>query len=158
MSFAITAITVATVSTVASVHQSREARKDQKKAAAVAEKQRRLETSRNAIDQIRQSQIARASILQQGENQGAVSSTAIAGATGAVQSQTGGNIGFANRIFELQNSRQRLLTSASTHQGRASGFGQLANLAMLAPTSTGSPSGADGSGTVMNDNFKGIGS
>ena len=132
MTWALTAITVATVSTVASVSQGRQARKDQRRANEVAQKSAKLESTRGAVEQVRQAQIARASVLQQGENAGVSDSSVVAGATGSIQFQAGGNIGFANAIFGLQQSRARLLQSAASHQGRASDFGQLASLATTA--------------------------
>jgi len=154
------AIIVAAVATTASVVQSNKARRERKRANKIAAKQAKLQQGRSAIAEVRKAQLARASILQQGENQGAGESTAVAGATGAVQSQAGGNIAFAQQIFGLQNSANRLRQSAQTHMDRSSGFRAIGNLAMQTGSmfGGGTPSSADGSGTVMNDNFRGIGS
>ena len=155
---------IAFVGMVASNRNARKARQQQRRARLLDVKRAKLQSGRAAAEQVRQAQIARASILQQAENQGASDSTAVAGAAGAVQSQAGGNIAFAQSIFSLQNSASRLRESASASMGRASGFQQLSGIGMQAFNmsggfnSTPSASGTDGSGTVMNPNFQGIGS
>ena len=148
-------VAVAVVSTAVSVDQSKKARRQQRRAADLAQKGARLEASRGAAEQVRQSQIARASALQQGENQGASGSTAVAGAVGSIQSQTGGNIGFANQIFGLQQSRNSLLLAASDSQGRAAGFAQLASIAGGQIGSFGSSGGANPKAPVLANNSAG---
>ena len=119
------AITAATAAHV----QGNRARADQRHVADVQNKQRRLSSAKGAVETIRQSQIARANILQSGENQSVGSSSGVLGGAGSVTSQAGGNINFANQIFAHQQSAQRLMDSANSKQAMASGFGQIANLA-----------------------------
>ena len=156
---------VSAVGVVSSASNASKARRQQRKARKIDEKRARLEASRGAAEQVRQGQLARASVLQQGENQGASGSTAIQGAVGSIQSQTGSNIGFAQTIFGLQNSANRMRQAAQESQGRSAGFSQLGSLAMSVNAS-GMVDGMDqsifgstsGTGTVMNDSFRGIGS
>ena len=156
---------MAGISTVSAASSASKARRQQRKARTIDEKRARLEASRGAVEQVRQGQLARASVLQQGENQGASGSTAVQGAVGSIQSQTGSNIGFAQTIFGLQNSANRMRQAAQASQGRSAGFSQLGSLAMSV-SSSGMVDGLDqsifgstgGSGTVMNDSFRGIGS
>ena len=118
------------VATVGSLYSQNRARKDAKRARAVDNKRNRLQSGRAAIANVRQAQIARASVVQQGENQGVGSSSAIAGATGSITSQAGGNLGFANTIFGLQQSASRLRESSNLWSSRASGISQLGNFGM----------------------------
>lgn len=144
-------IAAGALSTVA--YETNRARSDEKKARKVAQKGAKLQAGRAAVEQVRQGQIARASILAQGENQGAGSSTAIAGAVGAAQSQTGGNLSFAQQIFSLQASQNRLLESAAGHLGRASDFQAIASIA--SSFAGGVPSGGGGSPSSQNGNLGG---
>ena len=105
------------------------ARREQKRSNALARKSQKLKSKKGAIEQVRQAQIARADVLQQGENTGVGGSSLVSGSTGSIQSQAGGNIGFANTIFGLQNSIQRLRQSANSLQGVSSGFRAIGTLA-----------------------------
>jgi len=141
-------IGVAAAGTVGAAVQSGKARRDQKRANEQANRSRTLQARRSAVEQVRQAQIARSSVVQQGENQGVGGSSAALGGAGAVKSQAGGNVGFANQIFGLQNSIHRLQQSAVGHQGKSQAFGAIANLGMQAvtmgmgtPTSTPKPAG-----------------
>ena len=154
-----TAAVIGGVATAGSLVASRKARKQQEKAMALDAKRSKLQSGRAAIEQVRQSQIARASVLQQGENRGAGDSTAVAGSLGSIQSQTGGNVAFAETIFGLQNSASKLRQSAGKFASISSGISQLGSLGMnLASAGAFTSGGTGGSGTVMNDNFRGIGS
>jgi len=105
------------VSAVGSLYSSHKARSQQRKAQDLQTKQAKLQAGRAAVERVRQGQIARASILQQGENQEAGGSTAVAGSAGAIQSQVGGNNAFAQKIFGLQESASKLMQSANQWQG-----------------------------------------
>ena len=123
----ITAAFIVAGATASSAYEAKKGRKDAKKARAVEAKSDKLKAARSAVDGIKAAQIARASILQQGENQGASGRSAVTGATGAVQSQAGGNIAFANTIFGLQNSARRLRESAGSLRNISSGISKLTN-------------------------------
>jgi len=118
------------VGAVGSLYSARKARKQQKRAMQIQQKSAKLASARQAVQQIRQSQIARAQILQAGENQGVGESSGVLGGAGSATSQAGGNIGFANQLFGLQQSAQRLMQSANTWSGRASGIAQISNFGM----------------------------
>jgi len=134
-----TAGTAAAVGTVAviggvgiagSLIASNKARKQAAKARKVDQKRAQLSSARSAVEQVRQAQIARASVLQQGVNQGVGDSTAVAGGAGSISSQAGSNIAFAQRLFDLQNSARRLRESAFKFNGISSGISQLTSLAV----------------------------
>ena len=122
---------VAAVGAVGGAVQAGKARREQKRANEQANRARTLQARRGAVEQVRQAQIARSSVVQQGENQGVGGSSAVLGGAGAVKSQAGGNIGFANQIFGLQNSIQRLQQSAMGHQSNAAGASAIANFAQM---------------------------
>ena len=126
-----TAVVAITAITASAVEQNK-ARQDQKRARKIAQKSKRLQGQRGAIEQVRQGQIARASVLQQGENQGVGNSTAIAGSAGAIQSQTGGNLAFAQQIFSLQQQEDKLREAAFGHMGRAANFQAVGSIATTA--------------------------
>ena len=117
------------------------ARREQKRANEQANRARTLQARRGAVEQVRQAQIARSSVVQQGENQGVGGSSAVLGGAGAIKSQAGGNIGFANQVFGLQNSIHRLQQSALGFQGQSQAFGSLANLASAGMGMVGGMSG-----------------
>ena len=125
-----TAAVIGGASVAGSLYSQHKARGAARDARAVDNKRARLQSGRAAIANVRQAQMARQSVVQQGENQGVGSSSAIAGATGSITSQAGGNLGFANTIFGLQQSANRLRESSLMWQGRASGISQLGNLGM----------------------------
>jgi hypothetical protein len=133
---AATAATVGTVAviggvaTAGSLIASRKSRKLQEKAMRAQQRASQLQASRSAVQSIRQSQIARADIIQQGENQGVGGSSAVAGGAGSVASQGGANVAFAQKIFGLQNAASRLMQSANMWRGRASGIAQIGNFGM----------------------------
>ena len=145
---------VAVVTTAVSVDQQKSAERKRKRAADISNKQQKLKSGREAVEQVRQAQIARASVLQQGENRGAGDSTAVAGSVGSIQSQAGGNIGFANQIFGMQQSRSRLLQSAIGHDRRARTAEAVGSIAMNA-MSMGEFSGGSSTKPVLADNSKG---
>ena len=124
-----------------SLFEGRKARKDTKKARAIDERRGRLQTQRQSVEQIRKAQQARAQVVAQGEAQGVGESSGVLGGLGAIQSQAGGNIGFAQQIFGLQQSASRLRSSAQGHMGNSQAFGQLAG---LAANFSGPGLGADG--------------
>jgi len=113
----------------ASVVEARKSRKDAARARKVQERSNRLQSGRQAVEQVRQAQIARADVIQSGENQGVGGSSAVIGGAGSVQSQAGSNIGFAQQLFNLQQSARRLQDSAALHAGNSQGFATFASLA-----------------------------
>jgi len=123
-----TAVVVA-IAAVASISESRKARKASRRARKVDERRGRLQAGRQAIDGVRQAQIARAQIAQGAVNSGVGGSSASLGAQGAVQSQAGGNIGFAQQVFNLQQSRNRLINSAAMHTFNSNAFATIGSAA-----------------------------
>jgi len=112
-----------------SLVEGRKGRKDAQRAREIDEDRARLESGKQAIQQVREAQIARAQLIQQGASQGAGESSSVQGAAGSIQSQAGGNIAFAQQLFSLQQSASRLRSSAEGHFGKSQAFGQLASFA-----------------------------
>jgi len=108
--------------------EARKSRKDARKARKIDERRNKLQTQRSSAEQVRQAQIARSQIVQNSENQGVGGSSAAVGGAGSVQSQAGGNITFAQQIFGLQQSSNRLRESAFSHTGKSQAFGSIAAL------------------------------
>ena len=129
MSGLITAAAVIATATVYSAVEAGKGRRDQKRAREVQAKSDKLTTQRSAVEQVRQAQIARASVAQGGENTGVAGSSAIQGATGSIQSQAGGNLGFAQQIFNHQQAKNKLLESAFGHMGKAANAQAVASVA-----------------------------
>ena len=112
-----------------SLVEGRKARKSAEKAAKVDQRRARLQSTRQSLEQVRKAQIARAQVLATGEQQGVAGSSAVLGGAGSIQTQAGGNIGFAEQLFSLQQSASRLRLNASMHAGQSQAFGTLASLA-----------------------------
>ncbi len=125
-----TMATIGAAGVAGSLYSSRKARKQQKRAQQIQMKSAKLQSARQAVQQVRGAQIARAQILQAGENQGVGGSSGVMGGAGSATSQAGGNIGFANQLFGMQQSAQRLMQSANTWAGHASGIAQISNFGM----------------------------
>lgn len=112
-----------------SLQQSRQARKQTKKAERLDERRSKLQASRSAVESIRKAQVARAQILQAGENQGVGGSSAVAGGVASIASSTAGNLGFADQLFKLQQSSRRLRQSAADFSGNSQSITQVGNFA-----------------------------
>ena len=112
-----------------SLQQSRQARKQTKKANRLDERRAKLQATRSAVESIRKSQVARAQIVQAGENQGVGGSSAVSGGVASIASSTAGNIGFADQLFKLQQSSSRLRQSAADFSSNSQAIGQLGGMA-----------------------------
>ena len=122
-----------------SLLSSEAARQDQKKARKIGNRRARLESGRQAIEQVRQAQIARADVVASSNAQGVEGSSAALGGAGSIKSSTGSNISFAQQIFQLQQSQSRLNQSAANKQMFAGILGQVGAAAgsFAGPTATG---------------------
>ena len=143
---ALTTIALGTLAagTVASVYEGRRARKMQEKAVKVDEKRSKLQAMRSSVQQIRQAQIQRAEIAQMGENQMVGGSSGVAGGMASAQSQATSNIAFAQQIFGLQQSYNRMRGAANKHSFNAQAWQALSSAAasgMMAASSA--PSGSN---------------
>ena len=105
----------AAVGTAASLYEGRRSRKMQEKAMKVDEKRSKLQAMRSSVQQIRQAQIQRAEIAQMGENQMVGGSSGVVGGMASAQSQATSNIAFAQQIFGLQQSYNRMRMAANKH-------------------------------------------
>jgi dsDNA-specific endonuclease/ATPase MutS2 len=123
------AATAIAVGTVGSLYEGRRARKMSEKAMKVDEKRSKLQSMRSSVEQIRQAQIQRAQIAQMGENQNVASSSGVAGGMASVQSQATGNIAFAQQLFGLQQSYNRMQTAANKHSFNAQAWQALGSAA-----------------------------
>lgn len=120
---------VAAVAVGGAAVENRKSRKEQRKARKIQSKQENLKVTRAAAEQVRQAQIARAQIIQAGENQGVGTSSAVAGGAGSVQSQAGGNLAFTQQLFSLQQQANRRLLAADKYAGNAATYGAISNIA-----------------------------
>ena len=139
------ATAAAIIATVGGVSESRKARKDQNKARKIQERSGRLQAGRQAVEGVRQAQIARANVVQQSETTGAGGSSAVAGALGSIQSQAGSNISFAQSLFNLSQQANSRLAKAAMHRSNAQAFEQIASMA--ANSGGGSPGGSPSGST-----------
>lgn len=117
------------VGIVGSLFSSRSDRKDRAKARKIREKSSKLQAGRQAIEGVRQAQIARANVVQQSETTGAGGSSAVTGALGSIQSQAGANVSFAQSLFNLSQQANNRLESAASHRADSSAFSQVATFA-----------------------------
>ena len=111
----IIAATAIAVGTIGSMYESRRSRKMSEKAAEVNQKRAQLETMKGSVEKIRQAQIAAADVTQMGENQNVGGSDAVLGGVGSIKSQATGDIGFANQVFAMQSSANRMELAAQKH-------------------------------------------
>ena len=127
-----------------SLQEGRRSRKMQEKAVKVDEKRSKLQAMRSSVQQIRQAQIQRAEIAQMGENQGVSGSSGVAGGMASAQSQATSNIAFAQQIFGLQQSYNRMRSAANTYSFNASALNQLGSAAItIAGASAETPAQTD---------------
>lgn len=122
---AVTSI-IAAVSLTASVVEAGRARGERKKARVINERRGRLQTARQATEQVRVAQVARAQVVQQAEAGGIGGSSPVQGALGSIQSQAGSNIGFAQTLFNLQQQIRNRLERAADFTANSQAFGQIA--------------------------------
>lgn len=114
------------------ITEAREARKDQAKARKIQQRSNRLQAGRSAMEQVRAGQVARAQVIQAGENQGVSGSSAVQGGASSVQAQVGGTLDFASQLFAMQQSANRLQESAFKHQSNAQDAKAITDLALQA--------------------------
>ncbi|MGL1886314.1 MAG: hypothetical protein OCD76_07345 [Reichenbachiella sp.] len=108
---------------------SKAKKKRRKELRIIEEKRARLQSSKQVAEQIRKSIIARAQIIQAGENQNVGGSSAISGGAGSVLSQAGGNISFINQLQgsnETAGKRLAEIADINTQQAETQGFVNLA--------------------------------
>ena len=88
-----------------------------------------LKNARARRQQVAAARRARAATVAQGEAGGISGSSAVAGATGSVQSQASSNIGFLNQLETLDRQRLSAQNAASRNLTRASTFQAVGGLA-----------------------------
>lgn len=113
---------------LAGISEGRRARKQSRRAQEEANKASKLRSQREAIQNVRQGIISRAQVVQQAEAGGLGGDSAVQGALGSIQSQVGGNIGFINRIFELQQRANSFNLAAQNSTFRANAFQTIGNI------------------------------
>lgn len=111
-----------------SVSEQSKSRKEARRAQQIQERSARLQSGRQAIDQIRQAQIARAGIIAAGAEAGALSSSAVIGGAGSIQSQAGANVGFIQQLATLQAQANERMNRAQRHAGNASALTEIASI------------------------------
>ncbi len=113
---------LAVIGAVASVGGTLMAAKQQKKAAALSQRQQDLATRRSQRQAIREAQIRRAQAVASAQALGAGGGSSIAGGTASLTSQAGGALGFSSQMSGLSKEIGIAQTKASTGQAIA-GFG-----------------------------------
>jgi hypothetical protein len=88
----------------------------------------RLKARRQAQEQLRAVQIARAQLAQQGENIGVANSSTLEQATGSVVSQGFGNIQFMNQLGLINQEISDRLIKANQFATNAQALAQLSSL------------------------------
>ena len=86
-------------------------------------RQAALENARQRRLAIAQRRIAEAETIQGGENQGAGQSSSVAGAVGALRTQTASNIGFQNTQIASNSLRANTLGAGYAAAARSQSFG-----------------------------------
>lgn len=123
---------IAKLTPIGGIDQSRKARKAERESLKKQEKARRLQQQRAVGEAMRASVIARAQIIQAGENQGVAGSSAVAGGASSVQAQSGANVAFAQQLFELQSQAFNRRLAAHEHMSKAADSKALTDLVMKA--------------------------
>lgn len=125
----VAAITTA-ISTVASlgagVAQQRainEQNKAERRSRQLEQRQAALENARRRRQALAQQRIRAAEITQAGENQGIAGSSTVAGARGALVTQTASNIGFSQTQEAFNRNRAATLESGYQSAARFASFG-----------------------------------
>lgn len=107
---------ISVVTAVSGAAKQESARKDRKKAMRIQERRRKLQQQRQVQQAIRQAQIQRAALIAASAAQGVQGSSAVIGAAGSIQSQTGGSLGFAQQTFDLRQQAASRLASAERQE------------------------------------------
>jgi len=107
---------IGVVTAVSTGIKQEEARQSSKKARRLQAKRRKLDQQRKLQQAVRRAQIERAAILAAGASQGVQGSSAVQGAVGSIQSQTGGSIGFSQQTFALRQEQSRRLEDAARQE------------------------------------------
>lgn len=150
------AVVVGGVFAAGSLEQQRQASRRSRRAQRIQQRQADVQTARERRNQIRQARIQRALTESQGVGADALGSSALAGATGSIQSQLASNVGFLNVQQDLSRQASAANIGAARAATRAGIFSSVSNLALTsagslegstskAPDPLGSNSGAFGS-------------
>ena len=87
--------------------------KEKKALKKIQKKRERLERAKQVQEQIRKGVIARQQIVSDSFNQGVEGSSAAIGGSGSAISQSAGNIGFINQIFQLNAAAGKRIDNLS---------------------------------------------
>jgi len=123
---------IAKLTPIGGASQARKSRKEAAKARKLQERARNLQSARGIAEQVRQAQVARAQVIQAGENQGVAGSSAVAGGASSVQAQAGGNIAFAQQLFGLQSQAFARMEASHRAASKAADSKALTDLVMKA--------------------------
>jgi hypothetical protein len=113
---------LAVIGAVASVGGTVMAVNQQKKAAALTQRQQELATRRSQRQAIREAQIRRAQTLASAQALGGAGGSGAAGGTASLTSQVGGALGFSGQMSGLSKEIGVAQTKASTY-GAVAGLG-----------------------------------
>lgn len=133
--------------TTATIFQGERARRETKKARRGQDAARRVTERREKARAIRESQIARAQLVQSAATQGTTETSGFEGGVSSLQAQLASNLSFVEQVGSIQDEVSRRLDSAASAQGLAQTFGAAASLATRAGPTT-SPTRAGGPAPV----------
>lgn len=114
--------------TAFSVYQGNQAAKDQKKAMKAQQRASDLKAARERVQAVREARIRRASVVASAGQTGTGMSSGVAGGTGSIQSQLGGNLNFSLGQQALGREATSANISAAGHQADANMWSAVAGL------------------------------
>lgn len=123
------ATAIGATATAASIGFGLEAMQRGKDAAKLQQAQIAEQNKRSQIQALREAQIKRAMMVQQGASSGALDSSGFRGGVSSLGSQLGGNIQFSNTIGQLSQQQAAAQQGANQAQGFSNLAGTLGNFA-----------------------------
>lgn len=112
-------LAISAAATAYSMKQQSKAAKAQKEAAQQQNNLASLENRKARIKAVREARIKRASMVAEGQAQGAQYSSGVAGGTSSIGSQLGANIGLANQREAFSTNITNLQNKAVGYQNKA---------------------------------------
>lgn len=107
------------ITTALSYNETRKARKMEQQRDKVRQRQEEVKVARERRMAVAEGRRLTAQTISQGVNQGVGGGSSVAGASGAVMSQMGGNIGFSQTMSGFNKVAAGLSAQANQHFGNA---------------------------------------
>lgn len=125
---AIGGLVLSGVSTVAGMSAQSDSARAQRRAQEYQRRMDELRQNRERRQAIREQRIKTAQVIQAGANQGAVTSSAVQGGSGSLQSQLSSNLSFLDSMGRNANLASQANQQALNASSRAQNFGAMAGL------------------------------